>query len=213
MIHIPEIDQEIALHAKLPDLMSLQQCNHYYNTLLSNEGFWRAKVQKDYKVAQYKPAHESYSEQYMRLWDSKGDLPLIVMLGCLDELIVHWNGDDSSYEITTEEGPIEEFNLADLAFYYQQYAVMDYLGSHGVQLNTRMVEYAARDGLLDVLKWFARNGVLPSFYGMDLAIHNNYTDVVQWICQQNIYPSNQGLEYALEHNLHEILGLLAVNQH
>lgn len=211
MLHIPELDQSIALHLELPHLLNLKQCNQYLNELLSTNIFWKHKVQHDYGVAAYKPAHESYAEQYQRLYNSNADMYYIVMLGLLDEVIINAQQiNEVIYEVQTEEGPLEEFTLADLAFYYQHYDIMMYLIDQNIELSDNVVEYAARDGLLNILEWFASDGVLPTFYGVDLAIYNHHTDTVRWLVQNHIYPSSASLEYAIEHQLQDILNILQV---
>lgn len=67
---IREIYLELMLTMELNTFYNVCKSSSYLNEICSNDYFWAQKVLKDFgkEVSQHKPAHETWREQYEKLF-------------------------------------------------------------------------------------------------------------------------------------------------
>src|SRR5690625_146406 len=170
------LDEKIFHYLDIVDVLSISEIDTYTNSLCRDDIFWKRKIRDDMSpiLVEYKPAHESYREQYIYLHNE--DIQKSIEDCRLDGVIYH------SDSIGSE-------NIMDIFYEFPDHMIDVLISLSIIEFTKKNADGAAMCGHINILKTFIQHGVTPSVHGNDMAARNGHLDVLKLLARDGLYLS------------------------
>lgn len=181
----PELLWDLLLKLDYPDLLRTCRVDQGFYSICGDDSFWKAKVQQDFGVAEYKP-HGTYHQQYDFLYriPPVKRIPLDLLLRA-----------DSIALLSKRGVAITEMDIKFLID-RGRLDILQFLHQHGYKFGVSDANWAIDSGDFSIIKWLSSIGVRPSQGVVSSAVASDNVQLLDWLLAQGYNFGRNSMEDA-----------------